>query len=85
MKYKWYVKFIYKSGAIQYGYLEDENKNSQDVLNKFMMAGATINNGTFTTLFTDEHKSASLCVRLLEIASMTLSGNPIDQHQNSIL
>lgn len=77
MKYKWYVKIIYKSGAIQYGYFEDEHTNSGDAVNQLMMVGQPINAGTFITIFTDEHKDASICVRLLEIASISLSGNPV--------
>ncbi len=42
-----------------------------------MMCGQSISEGNFVTVFADENKDASIYIRLLEIASIELSGNPI--------
>ena len=78
MKYKWYIKLLFRSGVIQNGYFESNNSLSGDVFNELMLVGKPITEGNYNTVYTDDIKNASLSYKVCDVTSITISDKYIE-------
>jgi hypothetical protein len=75
--YKWYVRIIFNSGAVQYGYTENECSRPDEEFNKLMLVGKPLNQGNFNTIYGNDSKNSNMSFKVSDVVSIEISDKPI--------